>query len=324
MTSVLSCSPTGVRTITEIKYQLWYGSDDDSIAFLGIDGGPQGKGDRMVVIDRKTMSVVMDKIFPEVHSWFLKVPIVENVAVCSKDSTVYFHSVDAQPSFSYSAINWKTGRAHLILPSKGIAIYGQSYIARPEGFVSVGYNRRIALYSETTRTEIPMPDENNGYNRFVDRLVYYLPTVGLMEYYKGTHRQFTDAALSTNVSIPLTFPGAPMVSQVVAPDLDGKPCLIWGENTATNLDLPHRPRFGMNEIVIFDPRTKQEIRRIPLGRTFSENFQPNLDGTKIYLAKRETGEIFCLDPATKTVTFFAATGLPDFDSWYGPALLVAN
>jgi hypothetical protein len=319
---VLSCSTNGIREIKELKYQVWYGADGDSAVFLGIDGSPKGEGDHLLVIDRKTMSIVTDKIFPEVHSWSLKVSVANNLAVWSKDSTVYFHSVDAQTGFSYSAINWKTGRAHLIPPSKGIAIYGETFIARPEGFVSVGFNRRIALYSETTRTEIPMPDEDNGYNSFVSRLVYYLPTVGLMEYYKGMHRQFTDADLSIKVASPLEFPSAAMMSQVFVRELDGKPYLIWGGNTDTNLQ--HGARLGMNEIVIFDPLSKKEIQRITLGGTFSESFQPNLDGSKIYFVKRETGEIFCLDRATQTVTLFAGTRVPGFDSWNRAAILVAN
>jgi hypothetical protein len=231
-TRVLICSATGVGEITEFKYQLWYGADDDSVAFLGIDGGSEGKGDHLLVIDRKTMSVVTDKPFPQVHSWPLKVSIANDLAVCSKDSTVYFHSVDAQTGFSYSAIDWKTSQSHLVLPSKGRAIYGQTFIARPEGFVSVGSNRSIALYSETTRTEIPMPGEDNGYNSFVNRQVYYLPTVGLMECYKGVHRQFTDASLSIKVSRPLVFPSAAMASQVF--ERNGRPYLIWGENTDAN------------------------------------------------------------------------------------------
>ncbi len=167
-----------------------------------------------------------------------------------------------------------------------------------------------------------MPDEDNGYNSSVDRRVYYLPTVGLMEYYKGTHRQFTDAALSIKVSNPLTFPSAAMTSQVFARDLHGKPYLIWGENTDTKLQS--KPPDGMNEIVIFDPLSKKEIMRTPLGRTFSEDFQPNLDGSKIYFTRRETGEIFCLDRGTGTVALFIGTGAPDFDGWKGARIVAAD
>jgi hypothetical protein len=300
---------------------VWYGVDDDSAVFLGLDGSPKGKGDHLLVIDRKSMTVVMDKIFPEVHSWPLKRDIANDLAVCSKNSTVYFHSVDAPTSFSYSAINWKTGQAHLILPSKGRAIYGSTYIARPEGFVSVGDNRRIAIYTETTRTEVPMPDEDNGYNSFVNRRVYYVPTIGLMEYYKGMHRQFTDASLSTNVTKPLEFPSTPMTSGVFVRQLDEKPYLIWGESTDTNLQS--MPPTGMNEIVIFDPVAKKEILRRHLGNTFSD-FEPNQDGTKIYFVKRETGEIFCFDRKTQTINTIAKTGVQDFDGWNRATIVVAN
>lgn len=318
---VLNYSTNGFKKIAELKYQVWCGADDDSVVFLEIDGSPNGKGDRLLVIDRKTMTVVMDKIFPDVHSWALKIPIAGDLAVCSKNSTVYFHSVDAQSGFSYSAINWKTGQAHLVAPSKGIAIYGYPFIARPGEFVSVAANRRIAIYTETTRTEVPMPDEDNGYNSFVDRRVYYVPTIGLMEYYKGMHRQFTDANLSTNVTKPVEFPSTPMTSGVFVCESDGKPYLIWGENTDTNLQ--RMPRFGMNEIVIFDPLAKKEILRKPLGDTYS-GFQPNLDGTKIYFAKRETGEIFCFDRKTQTINSFAKTGVQDFDGWNGAIIVATN
>jgi len=80
----------------------------------------------------------------------------------------------------------------------------------------------------------------------------------------------------------------------------------------------------MNEIVIFDPLSKKTIQRIPLGKAFSESCEPNLDGTRIYFAKRETGDIFCLDRGTQTVTLFAKTGLPDFDGWNRASIVAAN
>jgi len=320
--NVLRYSTNGFKKIAGLKYQLWYGADEDSVVFLEIDYSPRGKGDHLLVIDRKTMTVVMDKIFPDVHSWPLKISVANDLAVCSKNSTVYFHTVDAATGFSYSEINWKTGQAHLVPPSKGRAIYGTVFMARPEGFVSVGSNRRIAIYSETTRTEVPMPDEDNGYNSFVDRRVYYVPTIGLMEYYKGMHRQFTDTNLSTNVKKPIEFPSPAMTSPVFVRQLDGRLYLIWGENTNTNLQ--RLPAIGMNEIVIFDPASKKEILRKPLGDTFSADFQPNPDATKIYFAKRETGEIFSFDWKTQTITSFAKTGVQNFDGWNRATIVVAN
>lgn len=313
---LVSFSTDGRKQIAELKGQVWYGTDEDSAVFLQIDG-EHGKGDRLLVIDRKTLAVVTDKILDGVHSWFLKMPIGEMLAVRSKDSTVYFHSFektgDSTYHFGFSEANWMTGQVHSVPSTPPTGINDSSLMVLPSGFASVGFNGRIALYDETTRKELPMPTEDNGYNSLVNRRVYYVPTIGLMEYYKGMHRQVTDTHLSATITKPKEFPSSKMTTKIFVTDLNGKTYLIWGENKGPNSE--QMPSAGVTEIVIVDPASGKEVLRRPLGGTFSGNIQPNRTGIRVYFIKSETGEIFCFDRETQSISSFAKTGLQHFNEW---------
>lgn len=142
-----------------------------------------------------------------------------------------------------------------------------------------------------------------------------------MEYYKGKHRQLTDTNLSTNVANAKEFPSSDMTSKIFVRLTNGKPFLIWGENKEPKpLNVPPT---GMTEIVIVDPASGKEVLRKPLGAGFSEHFQPNQAGTRIYFIRRDTGEIFCLDRETQAINSFAKTGLQHFDGW-NCAMVAAN
>src|SRR5258706_16444914 len=51
---VLSFSSAGRKTVAELEGHVWYGADEDSAAFLQLNGPPHSAGARLVVIDRKT------------------------------------------------------------------------------------------------------------------------------------------------------------------------------------------------------------------------------------------------------------------------------
>ena len=311
----------GGREIAKLDGQVWYGSDEDSVAFLQIDGG-FGKGDRLVVVDRKTEAVLTDKILEGVHSWQLKRSVAETVAVRSKDSTVYFQSFakagSNQTQFGYSEANWRTGESHPV-PSSPAGVNSTSLIGLPSGFAAVGFGRGIALYNETSRTEIPMPTVGDGYQGWVDRRVYYVQTIGLMEYYKGKHRQLTDTNLATTLTEPIEFASADVTSKVFAREINGKPCLIWGEKKEPT--PAGTSAHGITEIVMVDAATGKEFLRKPLN--FPSQIQPDRTGGRVYFIDSATGEIFYLDRETKTITSFAKTGLQNFGGWYS-AIVAAN
>src|SRR3982074_3351581 len=63
---VLSFSADGRKEIAELKGQVWYGTDEDSAAFLQING-PRSAGLRLLVVDRKTLAIIADKTLGGVH-----------------------------------------------------------------------------------------------------------------------------------------------------------------------------------------------------------------------------------------------------------------
>ncbi len=171
----------GGKEIAKLDGPVWYGSDEDSVALLRVDG-EHGKGDRLVVVDRKTSVVVTDKILEGAHSWGLKRSVAETVTVRSKDSTVYFQSFEKQGTnkyhFGYSEANWRTGEAHPVpaLPS-GDDSHGAKRFASADAISKVfvreiggkpsliwGENKELmpAAMAAHTITEIVMVDAATG------------------------------------------------------------------------------------------------------------------------------------------------------------------
>ena len=301
--TLASWSADGGKEIATFNNQVWYGADEDSAAFLQLKSQTET---RLLVVDRKTLAVVADKTLEGFGAWPLHRNVAESLAVRSKDSVVYFNGFDPQRSFGFTEANWKTGEAHPIpsTPHPSV-IYTDALIALPAGFAWVGPGRTVVLYDEASRRELPPAADPAGYDRNQARQVYYVPTLGLMEYYMGSHRQLTDASFRPAGPQAQTFPSTEMITRVFVRNTQGRPFLIWGENK--DADAGRYPEKGVKEIVIVDAASGKVVLRKPLGGDFSRSIQPNPDGTKIYLFQPETGEIFCLDRDTETISPFART-----------------
>jgi hypothetical protein len=309
---LISFSADGSNAIAQFKGQVWYGSDDYSAAFL--EGGRLDVLARLLVIDLKSLAVVTDRVLDGVHTWALKRPIAEIVAVRSKDYSVYFQGLYDQDGGlrrdGYLEANWITGQVYIPYSSPDFGGFKSetTLIALPTGFgAAAGWNRGIVLYDEKTQVELPMPDDDSGHHGFVNRSVYFVPTIGLMEYYKGVHRQLTDANLTVVAKNAKEFPSSNVTSQIFVRNSNGKPLLIWGGNG--KLQNQNAQQHEVTEIIVTDPKSGHELMRKPLGAGFSTAIQPDMAGGRVYLVKPETGEIYFLDLKTQVVSFFSKTDL---------------
>jgi hypothetical protein len=241
-------------------------------------------------------------------------PVENLVAVQSKNFAVYFPTFDYDGlrGFGFAEVNWKTGKSRQFSASslKGI---GDTVhlISIPSGFAVSSFHNTIALYDATTQKKVLMLQEKGDDYSWQFRRMYYVPTIGLMEYYDGEHRQLTDTNLSMVITNAEHFPSAEVKSKVFVRSINGKPFLIWGENKGSQ--APPRPETTITEIVVFDIGSKKEVLRKPLGGSFSEEIRPNQNGTRIYFTQPLTGEIFCLDRESQTISSFAKTGLQGFN-----------
>ncbi|EEF59155.1 hypothetical protein [Pedosphaera parvula] len=300
--NVSSFSADGRQEIAELRGQGWYGIDEDSAAFLQING-PHSAGARLLVINRKTLDIIADKTLHDIHPGLLKATIADQLAVHSQTATVVFQVVDAQ-GFGFIEAKWKIG-ATPRLPGDRLG-YPVAWLPIPSGVV-VSTFHQTAAYDASTHKQVLLLDRRGDDSIRGQRQVYYLPTLGLMEYYNGTHLQFTDTNLSTAIPNPEHFPTTKITGKIFVRNTDGKPFLIWGENK--ELNNPRTPPTGITEIVIFDPISKKELLRQPLGHNFSADFQPDQTGMNIYFIEPKSGKIFCLNWKTQTISPFANTGL---------------
>ncbi|MDB6110052.1 MAG: hypothetical protein JWR69_1802 [Pedosphaera sp.] len=303
---VLSFSSAGRKAVAELEGHVWYGTDENLAAFLQLNA-PGSAGARLVVIDRKTQAITADKILPGVHPWPLKMIISQRLAVRSQAATVDFDGFLEHTS-GFFEVNWKTGAA-VRLP--GDPLGSPTWLSVPSGVVVSNF-KTMAAYDASTHKQVLLLEGGCG-SYLQPRQVYYLPTVGLMEYCNGTHRQLTDTNLSTAVVHLKQFSTSEMASSIFVRNMEGQPRLIWGESKEA-ADSRMRPR-AVTEIVSLDPGSGKEVLRKPLEGTFSAGFQPNSAGTAIYFIKPQNGEIFRLDLKTQTISSFAETGLQNFDGW---------
>ena len=318
---LVNISPGGSKEIAELSGHVIFGTDEDSAAFLELDGRGSAGG-RLLVIDRKTHTVIADTNLPGVHSIPLKVLTADQAAVRTQGATVVVQIVD-EHGFGFIEVNWKTGKV-IRMPDdpKG---YPVAWIPLPSGFVVSTFDETAAFDASTHDPIVRISGRGDHSDWRVRqalgrRQVYYVPTIGLMEYYNGLHLQLTDANLSTNMANPERFSSARIIGKIFVTDSPGKPLLIWGENTGPQ--DAHVPQNTINEIVFFDPGSKQEVLRKPLGNNFSENFRPNQAGTRVYFNKPDQGEIFCLDRTNQTISSFAKTGCQHFnDGWSGSEIV---
>lgn len=283
--------------------------DDSTLAL--VDSSTNGH--RLLVIDRQTSAIIANTTITGVTPGARKQPVENLVAVQSKNFAVYFPTYDDQHGFGFAEVNWKTGKARQFPPvTKGVGDT-VDLISLPSGFAVSGFRNSIALFDAVTQKQILILKEKGDDYSWQYRRMYFVPTIGLMEYYQGEHLQLTDTNLSAATVNPKRFPSSEVKSKIFVRTIHQKPCLIWGENKEPK--IPQTPQTTITEIVIFDLESKKEVLRKPLGGSFLEYIQPNQTGTRIYFIKQQTGEIFCLDRESQAISSFAKTGGPIFPDW---------
>jgi hypothetical protein len=323
---LMTCSEAGSKRIADLSQNTLFGSDDSVVALVELSDD-SAKPNRLLVIDRQTFAIITNITIIGGDSPPGRMLQVENlVSVQSTNYTVYFPTYDyvGHHGFGFAEINWKTGKVRQFpasRPQDNLAGDIVCLISIPSGFAVSGFLNTIDLYDATTQKKVLMlREEGNDYS-WQFRRMYYVPTIGLMEYYDGEHRQLTDTNLLAATTNAEHFPSEKFESEVFVRNKDGKPFLIWGENKGKQ--DPRMPETTINEIVVFDVGLKKEVLRKPLGGSFSENILPNQNGTRIYFTQSQTGEIFYLDCESQTISSFARTSLQGYNRW-DPTIVDAN
>ena len=145
---------------------------------------------------------------------------------------------------------------------------GYPPVGLPAGFGVAGF-KTSEIYNGPTPHEIAIPKTPLSF----DSQVFFVPTIGLMEYYNGVHHQLTDEALSAVPADATEFHSAEVTTEIFVRNSGEKPFLIWGEDKG-----PRRPNFPqrhVDEIVAFDPVSQKEIMRKPLVGIFSTGIHPD-------------------------------------------------
>jgi hypothetical protein len=282
-----------------------FGTDDSTLVLVNLFTDEN----RLLVIDRQSLKIVSDRKLSGISPGHRMQSVEDLVAVHSKNSTAYLQTLDSEGhrGFGFAELNWKTGKVREFRASSpkefGDIVH---LISLPAGFAVGNFRNSITLFDATTQKHLKLQEQGDDYS-WMKRRMYYVPTIGLMEYYKGEHRQLTDTNLSEVTVNPQRFPGAEVQSKIFVRNMDGKPCLIWGENKEP--DPTRNYQTTITEVIFYDPELKKEVWRKALGGNFSEYIQPNQTGTRVYVIAPQTGEIFCLDRETQTMSSFARTGV---------------
>ena len=116
----------------------------------------------------------------------------------------------------------------------------------------------------------------------------------------------TDTNLSEVTVNPQRFPGAEVQSKIFVRNMDGKPCLIWGENKEP--DPTRNYQTTITEVIFYDPELKKKCGARRSAATF-RNTSSLIRLEQGFSQCTQTGEIFCLDRETQTMSSFARTGV---------------
>jgi hypothetical protein len=293
--------------IADLSGALIFGKDDSTLSLLmPVNALKQW---RLLAIDRSTAAIIADIKLSDVMAALRIQPVVQLMVIESEDSVVYFPTFDLSDphSFGFAEANWKTAQVqihshpyeNLNLPSEFLSI-PSGFAIRFMDSTKSPPKSTVALFNNSGQKLrlLPLTDkygENSGTSQVV-----FVPTIGLIEYRNGGLFCLTDASLSTNSTSQERIPISDVNSEILVRTIDGKPCLIWGEEKSGSSS-----RYGIiSEIVIFDLNSKRELLRKPLG-TSTATFQPNGSGSKIYFVDLKDGKIRFLDTGTQIIAPFS-------------------
>ncbi len=306
--TITSISPDGATDIAKVNGPVYMGMDEDTIVMLEYAAWPgkPGDGNRLLVLNRKSNAVITDRIVKGISPIMLKsASNVMGLAVRSKESTVYLPDFDRQ-GFHIMAINWQTGAVHRMdVPftedERGWEI---DYLYTVPSGIAIPRGPFFTIYDPATQTVV-LRFNNIGPDLRPTGTYYFVPGFGIVfSSSDGTFSRLTQSDFSTVVTNPVSFPFSEVNRDKYQPrigrEIDGKPCLMWGENEA-GVDIRTN---GISQIVLCNLDVKKEVRE-SLGGNFAPGFLPDDAGKKIYFTDLTREKIFCLDLESQKITQFA-------------------
>jgi hypothetical protein len=310
---LVSISPDAIREISEVHGQLLYGTDDNVLAIVETWGSTNGN--RVLVVDRKTSSIIADKYVKGVRPVQMKIGNAGLLAVRSKESTVHIPVFDGH-TFNVVEVNWKTGATRrLPVPfAEGAKRWEITALYSVPMGVAIERGPFLTIFDPTTNTNI-LTLNNAGSDLRPTGNYYVFPDFGLVQsvrakdiLYHITEKDFTTMIPSpASVNYPASITNLIKFTRPATYTISGEPCLIWSETTKTN------PQNSISEIVVFDIKAKKELLRKSLGTDFSSGFQADPLGQNIYLFNTRAGEIFSLNVKSKKLSPFAKFDTNRFD-----------
>src|SRR5665213_1233105 len=309
---LVSISPDGIREISEVHGQLLYGTDDNVLAIVETWGSTNGN--RVLVVDRKTSSIIADKYVKGVRPVQMKIGNAGLLAVRSKEFTVHIPVFDGH-TFDVVEMNWKTGATRrLPVPfAEGAKRWEITALYSLPVGIAIERGPFLTIFDPTTNTNV-LTLNNAGSDLRPTGNYYVFPDFGLVQsvrakdiLYHITEKDFTTMIPSpASVNYPASITNLIRFTRPATHTISGEPCLIWGETTKTN------PQNSISEIVVFDLKAKKELLRQALGTDFELGCLADSLGKNIYFFKR-SGEIFSLNVESQKLTFFSKFGTNGFD-----------
>lgn len=310
--AITSISSDGHTNIAIVNGPVFMGMDEDTIALLEYAAWPRkpGDGNRLLVLDRKSNTIITNEIVEGISPIMLKTAANwMALAIQSKESTIYLPEFGRQ-GFDIAAINWRTGSVHrLDVPfTQDERRWETDYLYTVPSGIAIPRGPYFIIFNPATQTVV-LRLNNMGPDLRPAGSYYFVPGFGIVQSSSGTFSRLTQNDFATAVTNPASFPFSEVNRDSYQPrighEIDGKPCLLWGENEAgVNMRTN-----GMSQIVIYNLDANKEIRQ-SLGGDFSPGFRTDNAGKNIYFTDLARKEIFCLNLESQKITRFAGLDRP--------------
>jgi hypothetical protein len=313
---LVSISANGRREIAELSGHVLFGSDAETVAFLQTPFVGSRSGSRLLVVDRKTFAVIADQNVTGFVPDNMIATDASMLAVHSKESIVYIPVFDGH-DFGVVEANWKTAAIRVLnMPFAGGARrYEMAPLHPVPSGILVERGPFYTLFDPMTQTAVLDLQSPIGPDLHPTSGYYAVPGFGLVESSDGIFSRITREDFRTLIPNPKGFPNLETNrlrrSWRLGWIIEGKPCLIWGENE----DGLQPQNLTISRIAVFDLESKSIMLRKSLGGDFSSAFLPDAAGENIYFLNPQTGEIICLNLKTEKPSSFAKLALHRFDAW---------
>jgi hypothetical protein len=302
---LLCITSDGIREIADLSGHVLFGSDDKTAAFLQTPANGPHSGSRLLIINRDTLDVIVDRVVQGLAPMTTKALSAGWLAVQSKESTVYFPEF-ATNLFAVGEANWTTGAGRTLdlAVAEGSERYEITALYLVPSGIAVGRGPFLAIFDPAAQRPRLAFRASIGPGWQSAASYYAVPGFGLTEASDGRFSRVTRNDFSTLISNPESFPNLEtnrIRGWRLGWSIQGKPCLLWGENE----DGTETQQQTISRIAIFDLESDTIILRKSLGSAFSPYYLPDRTGSHIYFSDPHHQEIFCLDVATQKLSPFA-------------------